>query len=172
MGEEAVLVAAVLLTSCVGLGKLLNLAGAGLSRTGGGRVYLGSRQASEAPCTSNVHDFIILRRSLQHPQRRKSVRGRDWGNDRQTSPGGEAPGQEGTQKVSRRGPALADHQGADPIPTAGKDPNKPQGDSPLFQDSETARRLQKALQGKIQISFPESCGAFASRIRQTRSAAG
>lgn len=32
---------------------------------------MGSRQVSEAPCTSNAHDFIILRRSLQHPQEKE-----------------------------------------------------------------------------------------------------
>lgn len=64
-------------------------------------------------------------------------------------------------------PALADHQGADPIPKAGKDPNNPSAiptPHPTFPRLSDDREALKSPAGKIKISFPESCAAFASRI--------
>lgn len=64
-------------------------------------------------------------------------------------------------------PALEDHQRADPIPKAGKDPNNPTAiptPHPTFSRLPDGQEALKSPAGKIKISFPESCAAFASRI--------
>lgn len=64
-------------------------------------------------------------------------------------------------------PALADHQRADPIPKAGKDPHNPSSiptPHPTFPRFPDGPEALKSPAGKIKISFPESCAAFASRI--------
>lgn len=64
-------------------------------------------------------------------------------------------------------PALEDHQRADPIPKAGKDPNNPTAiptPHPTFSRIPDGQEALKSPAGKIKISFPESCAAFASRI--------